>query len=425
MSTTKTTEKFSLRDTNYDAAKVALAEFENQHPELECELVYFTGMDNVWVPPQMGIPHDNQLQGTAEENLVELAGRVCYDSLGAFNNGKPIGRPTNDYHQHIFDVGHTSVYEHPRVTKTVDLSYLTDVDEVDIWKSVDILKNKLPGFQTVMLPDAKLAINFNPCHLLNWDKAAHKADPQVSAFLFHALSYSVLHTFPNLIKYLRTTGLEEVTSRPVVVRNTALLDEVRGDFDSQWLSVYFAGSRGFSHEQVRHGDFTAISQRSTRYVDESVGEYVPHPLITFDDTNDEAVKILNAARDSSREAYTRLVSLLQGKASDAGFDRFTARKQARGAARGVLGNALKTEMIFSASAQQWKHMFNMRCAEPADAEIRLIYVKLFLKLLLGAKQERDPELQEQASAFMHTAKLDSAELVTTTNKTSGFDYCIC
>jgi thymidylate synthase ThyX len=51
----------------------------------------------------------------------------------------------------------------------------------------------------------------------------------------------------------------------------------------------------------------------------------------------------------------------------------TARKQARGMARGYLGNALQTEMLFSASVAQWKRMLEQRLTPAADAEIRLVY----------------------------------------------------
>src|SRR5690606_24684162 len=59
-----------------------------------------------------------------------------------------------------------------------------------------------------------------------------------------------------------------------------------------------------------------------------------------------------------------------------GVDKATARKQARGAARGYLGNALQTEMIFSASVAQWDRMIEQRANVAADAEIREVFVKV-------------------------------------------------
>jgi hypothetical protein len=47
------------------------------------------GGSNVVIPQEMGVPRADQMQGTTMERLAELAGRVCYDSLGS-------GRPSFD-----------------------------------------------------------------------------------------------------------------------------------------------------------------------------------------------------------------------------------------------------------------------------------------------------------------------------------------
>jgi thymidylate synthase (FAD) len=63
-----------------------------------------------------------------------------------------------------------------------------------------------------------------------------------------------------------------------------------------------------------------------------------------------------------------------------GTDKLTARKQARGAARGYLGNALYTELVFSASVAQWKRMLRLRCSDGADGEIRAVFVEVLKEL---------------------------------------------
>lgn len=143
---------------------------------------------------------------------------------------------------------------------------------------------------------------------------------------------------------------------------------------------------GNSHEQVRHGDETAISQRSTRYVDESESPWVIHPLIQKFISESGAMSLplkaqIDGTIEHSRSMYSDLVDKLQNwlverMPGDTPYRKTTARKQARGAARGLLGNALQTEMIFSASVAQWKHMARMRAADAADAEIRTVYNKV-------------------------------------------------
>jgi thymidylate synthase ThyX/intein/homing endonuclease len=136
---------------------------------------------------------------------------------------------------------------------------------------------------------------------------------------------------------------------------------------------------GNSHEQVRHGDSTAISQRSTRYVDESSSSWVIHPLLgSYFEDGPHAFDLsqeMAAAETKCKDAYDRVVRVLQEwlQKKNPNLDKTSSRKQARGAARGWLGNALYTEMVFSASVAQWHWMLSQRASVFADAEIRLLY----------------------------------------------------
>jgi thymidylate synthase (FAD) len=134
------------------------------------------------------------------------------------------------------------------------------------------------------------------------------------------------------------------------------------------ISFYISGiSRGCSHELVRHRAGTAISQRSTRYVDESESDWCWHPLLgELDMTGKNLVK--RAAQDGYRQMVTNLESILTFR----GTDRQTARKQARGAARGILGNALETALVWTANVRALRNVIEQRASEHADAEIRLL-----------------------------------------------------
>ena len=92
-------------------------------------------------------------------------------------------------------------------------------------------------------------------------------------------------------------------------------------------------SRGCTHELVRHRVGVAISQRSTRYVDESVSAWVWHPLLAkLDDP--ALLREIDDAEGACRGVYDKVVERLQGILQQEGCDKLTARKQARGAARG-------------------------------------------------------------------------------------------
>jgi flavin-dependent thymidylate synthase len=150
--------------------------------------------------------------------------------------------------------------------------------------------------------------------------------------------------------------------------------------EERWYSFYISGvSRGLTHELVRHKYHTAISQRSTRYVDESESDWIWHPLIVkhiglIDDMNAAGIRpTMHYAQDT----YNDIVNILQDKLISEGIDKFQARKQSRGAARGILGNALSTELIWSASLDEIMRVIRQRASNGADAEIRLLANNLF------------------------------------------------
>jgi flavin-dependent thymidylate synthase len=157
-----------------------------------------------------------------------------------------------------------------------------------------------------------------------------------------------------------------------------------------WLSFLLDSvSRGLSHEWVRHKFQTAISQRSTRYVDESESDWVWHPLVLkYQDQIEKSLHnwscydkwvldTLSQNVDASQGYYETMVEVIEKEMISENVDKFTARKQARGAARGVLGNSLATEMIWSGSLAQIIRIIKQRATEAADAEIRLLANEMY------------------------------------------------
>lgn len=140
-------------------------------------------------------------------------------------------------------------------------------------------------------------------------------------------------------------------------------------------------SRGLSHELVRHHVGVGISQRSTRYVDESRSANCWHPLIykyiLMDNGGDskeqqEVVDYIHESEGVTNHAYQLIVEFLEKKLCGEGVDKVTARKQARGAARGVLPNALETSLIWTVNLRALRNIIEQRASAGADAEIRLL-----------------------------------------------------
>lgn len=327
------------------------------------------GGDKVRVPLELGEPRADQMQGTVGERLIELAGRVCYDSLGR-------GRSSEQYHAHIREVGHGSVWEHFQVTIEIG-----DFGVPNHWLYTMVGR---PG---LWLHDNR--VTYNPRVVLDWD--AIRPDPKTG--LWPHLANRMCEVAPRVfdVSMIGLHGEHGVSAR--VEPET---DEER------WVSMFVMGSRGLSHELVRHGDFTAISQRSTRYVDESESPWVEHPLVTlFNESPPSHVGrgYLNdlTTEHHARLDYDRVVKHLEPWLIARGVDKLTARKQARGAARGYLGNALHTELVLSASVTQWRRMLRQRASRHADAEIRELFCKVLKELKQSRYRDRFNDLELTAS----------------------------
>lgn len=184
--------------------------------------------------------------------------------------------------------------------------------------------------------------------------------------------------------------------RPSAEYHKHIMEVDHGSVTEHASITFFLGniSRGLTHELVRHRVGVAISQRSTRYVDENESAWVLHPLLErYFETevvkrapnheqveltvNDQCRHVIHTAKRS----YKVVVTALEADLIAHGADKFTARKQARGAARGLLGNALLTEMVWTCNIRALKQILKQRANQHADAEIRVLANRLYEEAL--------------------------------------------
>jgi thymidylate synthase (FAD) len=143
-------------------------------------------------------------------------------------------------------------------------------------------------------------------------------------------------------------------------------------------------SRNLSLELNRHRVGTAISQRSTRFVDESLTPIVEHPALSAflmdaavpEDAKHRVTEACRIAVSESRKAYLEVADALQTWLSGMGESMAIARKQARGAAARYLPNGLETEYVWSCNVREALHIIALRGDRSADAEIRAFAVQL-------------------------------------------------
>jgi thymidylate synthase ThyX len=343
------------------------------------ELVW-DGTDEIRIPERMGEPRDDQMGGTSAEQLTELCGRCCYHSLGSKRS-----RPSSEYIKHILEVGHFSIAEHYNATILLTSTSSSFIDMLSF-----VMLNR-PWVWVTPLSESSARITTNiraAMEFDGWTVTLAQMMPEYpvsEASHLAAIIKSCWHGIaPRFIKDPHPISVSVALDMLDIVSAEVVEPETDAE---KWISLYIYGSRGLTHELVRHGDFTSISQRSTRFVNESKSPWTLHPLIQMYIreaskveqmiVHEEIKQFIDSAKDLYKIWVKRLIPFVKLKIDpEEPYAKTTARKQARGAARGLLGNALETELIFSANVMQWKHMVKMRAADAADGEIRFCFQKI-------------------------------------------------
>lgn len=367
---------------------------------MRAKVLHVNGSNVVTIPPTMGQPKAGQFIGGPEEQLTEVACRICYDSMGL-----PKSRNSEDLHFHIQDAPNLSVYEHVNVT----LKFPAETDrEATLILLASFGRKGVSGRRT----SDGVYITANLRAVLEWDKVSLK-NKSITQMVGAVKTTRIGNSFKAEFKRRMPLALSRLEPGEIHYYESP---GARVWNDSErFISVWLYGSRGFTHEMVRHR--FAMSQRSTRFVDElppgwydeeggkgwedfnpefnseikCEGEFIVHPLtkkfIKDDkvsiDKKEEFFDRWMALKKVSRGMYKFLVENLQ---EYVGGDSTNARKQGRGAARLVLPNALASEMVYTASVEDWHWILSQRAVTLADAEIR--------QVIIDALQEMYPLNQE-------------------------------
>lgn len=128
-------------------------------------------------------------------------------------------------------------------------------------------------------------------------------------------------------------------------------------------SVRFITNRGVTHEIVRHR-LASYSQESTRYCNYSKEKFGNEITVIkpywHTGTNQEVINMWSNLMCDIEEYYFEL--LKTGLPAQA--------------ARGVLPNDLKTEIVMTCNLREWRHFFKLRTAAAAHPDLRLLSVPL-------------------------------------------------
>ena len=142
-------------------------------------------------------------------------------------------------------------------------------------------------------------------------------------------------------------------------------------------------SRSNTHEVVRHRAGTAYSQLSQRYVSGKVLRFVERPEYQeVPSLHDRFCDRIDRAWREYHEVADELAKLQKEGHSKLSAERRTdLRKRLQQTARSVLPNETETILVMSANVRAWRHIVEMRTDQHAEAEIRELFLRVFLCLV--------------------------------------------
>ena len=133
----------------------------------------------------------------------------------------------------------------------------------------------------------------------------------------------------------------------------------------RYIGVKFVVNRAVTHEIVRHRpcSFLQESQRYCRYSQDKFDNQVTFIKPMFYIEGTEEYKLWTQAMAETEKIYLRLLE--------------TSTPQA---ARTVLPNSCKTEIIVYCNLEEWRHIFRLRTTKAAEPSMREIMVPLAMEL---------------------------------------------
>lgn len=295
------------------------------------------------IPPSYEILNDLDQQSLAVR--IEACGRLCYKSEDKITDeSAPI------FIKNILKHGHNSVAEMAVIT----LEVIVEKESLatQLYKALPKFLNIDQLEKNILLITASVRA-FRELYLAHGNLKIVKA---ITAYLLqrHPLLFDDITPERGIVPQsgvmVKKLYLSEVENLPA-----HLLARHR------YLAVKFIVNRAVTHEMVRHRpcSFLQESQRYCRYSADKFGNQVTFVKPLFYEEGSNEYKTWEQAMTETEKLYLQLLE--------------TSTPQA---ARTVLPNSCKTELIVYANLIQWVHMFKLRVARGADPSMREVMIPL-------------------------------------------------
>ena len=257
---------------------------------------------------------------------IEIAGRTCYKSEDKISNDS-----ADKFVRKLINAGHLAMVEHSNFV------VMKDVFGLD-WEDFVSLDNKIGKYLNHVIEGDTLFIGGS---LTAWSN-------QVNHMLLGMACVADSLFEPFIIRYGDLFGVyEEVDNLEWKVCPHENIPKSLHRY-----SVKFICDRGVGHEIVRHRP-CSFAQESTRYVNYGDKDMEFIEPAGYDKWSKHQKYLLNDACAYAQIAYNDLL--------DEGFKPQQARA--------VLLNALKTEIIVTADAAEWRHIKKLRTHPSAHPDM--------------------------------------------------------
>ncbi|PIE59980.1 MAG: FAD-dependent thymidylate synthase [Desulfobulbus propionicus] len=299
------------------------------------------------ITPSYTILHD--LDGKSLAERIEYCGRICYKSENLIDKDTAL-----PFVEKMADHGHNSVLEMGVIT--FKLSGLTQqrIDSFLHCQPVFLQINRLRD-DTLLITGSVRA--YRELFIFQPDNEVIQA---VTAFISRRHPYF----------YHSLSPVDSLESLPGIHVEKIELDEVdRLDPDllgrHRYLGVKFTVNRAVTHELVRHRpcSFLQESQRYCRYSADKFGNEVTFIKPLFYQEDSQEYQLWLQAMEETEKLYLKLLE--------------TSTPQA---ARTVLPNSCKTEIIVYTNLVEWGHILTLRTPKNADPSMREVMIPLLEEL---------------------------------------------
>lgn len=275
---------------------------------------------------------------------IEYCGRICYKSEDKIDTTSAV-----PFVEKMAEHGHNSVLEMGVVTLEVRCADSTPIAELFAcqpkYLHISALENNSLLISASIRAFRELLMFHPDCRI-----------GQSVALFLHG-------EHPYFFNTILPAGLQKDTD--ILIRQLGL-DEVEKLPPEQLakhrhLAVKFTTNRAVTHEIVRHRpcSFLQESQRYCRYSDDKFGSEITFIKPMFFEENSAEYTIWQQAMEETESLYLKLLE--------------TSSPQA---ARTVLPNSCKTELIVYANLVEWMHIFKLRTSKAAEPSMREVMIPL-------------------------------------------------